>query len=146
MDANNGIKKSLTNDTYYVANSRLGGVSVLERQADDSLILTDYMPTDRPLDNVSIDKNGHVWAAAPEAVKLAQQQLKDPSVVTSSSAFRFSINTGPDSFYGQKYKVEKPFEDDGTWASGSTSVVYDSERGVLYMHGICAPWLTICSI
>jgi len=27
------------------------------------------------------------------------------------------------------------FEDDGTIASGSTSVAYDSQRGRLFMHG-----------
>ncbi len=79
--------------------------------------------------------------------------MKDPSVPASVAAWRFTLNTGPGSFYGEKYTVEKvrpmvedtpgillisgfkAFEDDGSVVSGSTSVVYDSERKILYMHG-----------
>lgn len=79
MFANNGIARA-NNDTFYVASSMAGKLNILERQADDTLVLTDVIPTgeekhgyvgyhmhnlssDRILDNVSVDKDGVVWAA-----------------------------------------------------------------------------------
>lgn len=39
----NGIAS--VNDTFYVTNSLKGSVTVLERQSDNSLVLTDVIPT-----------------------------------------------------------------------------------------------------
>jgi len=41
----NGIAS--VNDTFYVANSLKASVTVLERQADNSLVLTDVIPTSK---------------------------------------------------------------------------------------------------
>jgi hypothetical protein len=35
------------------------------------------------------------------------EHMHKPSVKASSSALKFSINTGPAAFYGEKFKVEK---------------------------------------
>jgi len=74
----NGITDA-KNGTIYVANSSGGGLYVLERQSDNSLVLSEYIKTgkylccpgssinfatkDRCLDNLSLDTNGAVWAA-----------------------------------------------------------------------------------
>ncbi|KAK1226054.1 hypothetical protein PQX77_010969, partial [Marasmius sp. AFHP31] len=68
--------------------------------------------------------------------------MKNPSARSPSGAWKFGINTGPSSFYGEKFKVEKAFEDNGEVASGSTSAVHDAQRGLVFLHGIAAPWLT----
>lgn len=47
MQGNNGIAKAL-NGTFYVANCINGGLSVLESQADNTLVLTDLIPTGEP--------------------------------------------------------------------------------------------------
>lgn len=73
------------------------------------------------------------------------------SILSPSSALRITINTGPQAFYGEKYKIDKVssaltssyglfsnkqvFEDDGTLVSGATSAAYDSERHRLFLHG-----------
>lgn len=84
---------------------------------------------------------------------MVMRQINDPSVLVASSALRITANRGPGSFYGEKYNVDKVhefdlefakdtanffeqvFEDPGELASGSTSAVYDAERGRLFMHG-----------
>ena len=33
--------------------------------------------------------------------------MRDPSLLSPSTVARISINTGPNAFYGEKYKVEK---------------------------------------
>ena len=82
MKGNNGIAKA-KNDTFYVASCLRAAVSVLEKQSDNTLVLTDVVPTgeflcvtsfdfhhgrhaqiaDRPIDNLSVDDDGVVWAA-----------------------------------------------------------------------------------
>jgi len=85
---------------------------------------------------------------------LTFRQFEDPSELVASAALRVTVNNGPSSFYGEKYNVDKVdglflffyrdpssptifkvFEDPGHLASGITSVVYDSQRGQLFMHG-----------
>ena len=80
--------------------------------------------------------------------------MRNPKHLSPTSAFKIYVNTGPNSFYGEKYKVEKVsqvesdfvlgtdsfpviqvLEDDGKMVSGSTSVVHDSERKRLFFHG-----------
>jgi arylesterase/paraoxonase len=83
MQGNNGITKA-QNDTIYVASSMGGGVSILERQQDNTLVLSENIktgnyprniesqkhsclseisPTDRLLDNIAVDANGALWVA-----------------------------------------------------------------------------------
>jgi arylesterase/paraoxonase len=87
-------------------------------------------------------------------VLAAFAHMRNPSLLSPSTAARISINTGPNAFYGEKYKVEKVmtsftgglfltltfllkvFEDDGKIMSGITSAVYDSKRKILFMNGM----------
>ena len=45
--------------------------------------------------------------AIPHLVGLMRNFLDSPNTLMPSLALRFSINTGPDAFYGEKYKVTK---------------------------------------
>ncbi|KAJ3926003.1 MAG: hypothetical protein NXY57DRAFT_780109 [Lentinula lateritia] len=146
---NNGIVKAPElNASVYVASNMGGKISVFERQAvDDSLILMDVIHIGQALDNLSLDNNGHLWAAAfPKAQDMVEHLTKNPLHLSPVAAFKISVNTGPGSFYGEKYAVEKIFENDGTTVSGSTSVVHDSERGMLFMHGVASHQLVVCRV
>ncbi|KII92103.1 hypothetical protein PLICRDRAFT_36894 [Plicaturopsis crispa FD-325 SS-3] len=145
MQSNNGIARAPNNDTFYVNHVAAGRMSILERQKDQSLVVTDVIQLDRPIDNVSVDADGVVWLAGlSDALCLLYKHFPDPTVRCPSSAIRVSINTGPSSFYGEKYKVEKVFEDDGSLASGVTSVVHDARRGLLFLSGVASPQLAVC--
>jgi len=142
----NGIVRATNNDTFYVANSLWGGVTVLQRQTDNALLKTHSIPTDRGLDNLSMDTDGVIWAASfPDAFALIRH-IADPSKLSPTSAHSIAMNTGPGSFYGEKFKVTKVFEDDGTLACGTTSVVHDVQGKRLYLHGIASPHLTVCPL
>lgn len=58
----NGITKD-KNGLYYVASSKTGRIYVLERQSDNTLVIVDEIPLDRPVDNVAVDRNGAIWGA-----------------------------------------------------------------------------------
>lgn len=146
MFTNNGIVRS-SNGTFYVAHTLSGGLSVLEEQPDNTLVITDYVQTAYPLDNLSIDSEGHVWAAGlPNLLDLMKNFFDNPTIPIPSLALRFSINMGPDAFYGEKYKVSKIFEDGGGVASGITTVVYDTQLKKLFLHGLSTSHLTICDL
>ncbi|KAH7912397.1 hypothetical protein BJ138DRAFT_1083638 [Hygrophoropsis aurantiaca] len=148
LHASNGIVKGRgANETFYVVDCTLGDISVLERQSDDTLVLTEVIKTGTASDNLSIDENGVLWVAGlSDGVGMVTKQMNDPTVKIASSALRITINEGPGAFYGDKYKVDKVFEDPGELASGTTSATYDARRNRLYMHGLISPHLTVCQL
>ncbi|KAI5889211.1 calcium-dependent phosphotriesterase [Schizophyllum commune H4-8] len=107
-------------------------VRILERQADDTLELTKFLPSDLPLDNLTVDKRGTVWAAGfPKGADLISKHIPDPlDNPSASTAVRISCASG-------KCTVDKPFESDGSnnIGSGSTTVAYDAERKRLFLSG-----------
>jgi len=141
----NGIT-AVPNGTVYIADSIYGGVQFLERQADNTLVVSESVKTDYMLDNLAVDADGQLWAAGIPKALAAFAHMLNPSLLSPSVATRISINTGPNAFYGEKYKVEKIFEDDGKIMSGITSAAYDSRRKKLFMHGIASPQLVVCNI
>ncbi|KJA20041.1 hypothetical protein HYPSUDRAFT_43660 [Hypholoma sublateritium FD-334 SS-4] len=145
ITSTNGITAA-SNGTIYVANSITGVVEVLERQSDDTLVATDSIKTEYFLDNLSIDDDGQILAAAVPRLPLAGKHMKNPSLTSPTLILRLSINIGSNAFYGEKYKVEKVFEDDGTVMSGGTSASYDSARRKLYLSGIASPYAVVCDV
>ncbi|KAI0256143.1 serum paraoxonase/arylesterase [Lactifluus subvellereus] len=143
LHGSNGIARA-PNGTVYVANSKFGEIRVLEEQSNYSLVLTDAIALDRLVDNLSIDENGALWAATiPSALRFLSA-YHDFEKVAPSSAFRITKNVGEKAFFGEKLKVEKVFEDDGTQASAITSVAHDAKRNILFLSGVFSAHLTVC--
>ncbi|KAJ3772107.1 hypothetical protein FB446DRAFT_65717 [Lentinula raphanica] len=139
----NGIALA-PNNTVYVASASGLEIKMFERQDDNSLVYVEKVHTETPIDNLSIDQEGTVYAAgAPKSVEL-MKHIFNSSHPSPVCGWAVSQNTGEGAFYGEKYKVQKAYENDGTIASGSTTVVHDAERGRLFMHGAVAPYLTVC--
>ncbi|KAF9568249.1 calcium-dependent phosphotriesterase [Agrocybe pediades] len=143
--SSNGIT-SAPNGTIYVSDSIFGGVTALERQTDNTLVVAESISTERVVDGISFDANGQLWGATTPQGLTALKHFGNPKLLSPSSVHRISINTGVNAFYGEKYKVEKTFEDDGTLISGITTVAYDSQRKKLFLHGIASPQLAECNI
>ncbi|KAJ7478621.1 hypothetical protein B0H11DRAFT_1279623 [Mycena galericulata] len=142
----NGIARAPDNDTIFIGNAHAAGITVLERQTDNTLLKTHFIPTDRTMDNLSIDQNGVLWFAGFPLPFTMLKHIADPSVLSPTSAHAVVRNTGEGSFYGEKFRVAKIFEDDGTLATGTTSVVHDAARGRLFLHGLSSPHLTVCKL
>ncbi|KAL0061520.1 hypothetical protein AAF712_011663 [Marasmius tenuissimus] len=145
MLGNNGITQA-PNGTIYVASTLGKALRVFERQEDNSIVLSDSIPCEALLDNVAVDSDGVVWAAGYPSGFAVAKHIRDPSVRAPSGAWKFGINTGPSSFYGEKFKVQKAFEDNGDLVTGATTVVHDAQRGLVFFHGVAAPWLTVCEV
>ncbi|KAJ7029018.1 hypothetical protein C8F04DRAFT_1117697 [Mycena alexandri] len=73
-------------------------------------------------------------------------QMTDIDAHTPSTVFRLVANTGADNFYGKKYVLDIPWQDNGTLALGSTTFVHDADRKRLITTGVMAPWVTVCTL
>ncbi|PPQ78885.1 hypothetical protein CVT24_012272 [Panaeolus cyanescens] len=108
----NGIARSPNpaNKTVYVANAYAGGLYILEEVEGKKLVKKEVAPTDRGMDNISVDADGHVWAAAfPSALTLTLKHFANPTKeVSPSSAIRFTVHPNPKAIdFGINYKIEK---------------------------------------
>jgi hypothetical protein len=148
LSGSNGITHG-PGDTLMVASTTLPEIVVLEKQADGSAVLTDVIKLEAgdknmPVDNIVADSNGVVWGAGYPEIARSLAHFLDYRVPSAVSALRISINTGRSSFFGEKYTIELPFNDDGQTVSGSTTVVHDAERGKLFFSGVMSPGISVC--
>ncbi|KZS98113.1 hypothetical protein SISNIDRAFT_480898 [Sistotremastrum niveocremeum HHB9708] len=121
-------------------------VTIRPDVSDSIAALSQYFHlVDRGLDNIQVAENGDIYAAGfPDGFTI-QSYFVDPfGVVCPSSAVRISKNTDRSSFFGEKYKLEVIFQDNGTFTPPATSAVYDSRRERLFLHGILSTHLTVC--
>jgi len=145
LPTNNGLA-STGNGTWYLASTFNGGIRVFEEGNNNDLVLVDTIPTKYGMDNLSIDKNGAVWAAAFPKMFPILKQMTDIDAHAPSAVFRLAANTGADKFYGTKYILDIPWQDNGTLALGSTTFVHDADRKRLITTGVMAPWVTVCNL
>ncbi|CAE6479856.1 unnamed protein product [Rhizoctonia solani] len=139
----NGVIR--THDGRFWVASLMGGyVTVHEQQADKTLVQTEVIQLGPFIDNLSVAPDGSVIAATfPKADKVLKS-FKDTKLTSPSSAHRVSINRGEGSYYGEKYKVQKIYEDDG--ALGSSATIAAVYGGNIYLHGLMSHRLQICKI
>ena len=123
----NGIAKDPRegDKRFYVVDSLHGEVTILEKQRDNRLVVTDNFKVGRCLDNVSVDKDGTLYVACkfsffllrrfvvltgfiawPRGIDLPNH-IQNPANPISASVHKVTINTDKSSFFGEKYKVEK---------------------------------------
>jgi len=144
LKSSNGIASN-GNGTIYVA-SMLGAIQSFEQQSDGTLVLGDTIRVDRPIDNIVISQDGAIIAGAFPIIGDVVKNFDNRDIKAASSALKITKAGGKESFFGKKYQVETIFEDDGTIMPPATSAVVDTERGLMYLHGITAPHLLICKI
>lgn len=132
----------------YKASTAEEFVEVYEVQADKGLVLTDKIRTGYLMDNINLAQDGSLIVAGfPKPLKMAAIfHNEGTGKVAPSVTIRISKNTGKDAFYGQKWNVDKVFEDDGHVMSGATNGLLDTDRNVLFLGGIMAPHTAVCKI
>jgi arylesterase/paraoxonase len=107
-----------------------------------------------PIDNLSVDKNGDIYAAALPQVWKWMKSAKSPfDIHPGSTVLKIkrdgleSTGSGrqgyPDGI-GGNYVVETVIEDDGEVLPGATIAVHDAETGRIFLGGAVAPYITIC--
>lgn len=138
----------------YVPSTIDGSIGVFTLTADHLLEKISTIETGLPLDNLSVDKNGDIFAAAiPQLYQWNKGSISPFNVQVPSTVLR--IHKGGKGYQGEGRKghhssheegflVEKVLEDDGKVLPGSTVVVHDVETGRYFLGGAVSPFITIC--
>lgn len=101
-----------------------------------------------PIDNLSVDSNGDVFAAGfPDSLALLAA-IEDPwNVFPPSTVWRVrSVPEGTGNA-GQKaaFEVTKVLEDrEGRFLGTTTTAVHDVKTGMFFLGGVTSPFLTVC--
>lgn len=147
----NGIVRGY-DGLFYAPSSITGEVKVLSLNGNRVLSEVASLKIPMPVDNLSVDKNGDIFAAGFPHLYEMTKSFKDPFRVSPPSAvFKFykkgagsqRLEKG-ESHAGPKYVVEKIMEDDGTVLPGASSAVHDAETGRIFLGGPMSPYITIC--
>jgi arylesterase/paraoxonase len=137
----------------YVAQTYTGKITVLSLDENHVLTEVDSFDTGLPLDNLTVDKEGDIFAAGfPVAWKWGESAKRPFEVDPPSAVFRVSreergwsrkyMKRGE--WHKGEYYVEKVLEDDGSVLPGATVAVHDAETGRFFLGGAVAPYITIC--
>ncbi|KAF8312468.1 calcium-dependent phosphotriesterase [Clavulina sp. PMI_390] len=147
LPGTNGLVKT-QDGTIWVASTSDGYIRGFSQQADNSLALVEKVYVGRLMDNLTVDTNGNIYAAVVVGSPLeADTFFADPiHNRMRSAAYNISLNTGRDAYFGEKWKVEKIFEDDGQLMSGVTTAFYDPKAKLMYYSGAFAPWSLVCPV
>lgn len=105
-----------------------------------------------PIDNMSVDRDGTIYAAAFPRVHEWIRSSKAPFDHNPSSTILKISRRGDQGTDKEaaltssngSLVLETAIEDDGSELPGSTVAVHDAETGRLFVGGVMSPWITIC--
>ena len=131
-----------------------GSIIVFSKNESHLLHKVNEIKVPLPIDNLSVDKKGDIYAATfPKAYKWAESSRAPFDVHPPSAVYR--IRTSGKEYEDTRrkpnlethqgdYVVEKVIEDDGSVLPGTTTAVHDAETGRIFLGGVMSPYITIC--
>lgn len=118
-----------------------GRISIWSLQPDRSLLKVDEVSIGVPIDNLSVDANGDIFAVVfPDSMKLVKEIQNPAGGAVPSAVFRVRrLGDG-------KLEIKKILEDkEGlTLPTGATTAVHDVKTGRLFLGGVISSYLTLC--
>jgi arylesterase / paraoxonase len=149
----NGLVRGL-DGLIYVPSTVLGVVDVFSIGQDHMLTKIDTIKIGMPIDNLSVDKNGDIFAACfPRLYKLFDQANSPFGVHPAASVYRIKRagkgyqgigRKGHLAGHDAEYEVELVMEDDGSVLPSATVVVHDAKTGRFFLGGVLSPFISIC--
>lgn len=115
----------------YVPNMLGGNVQVFNITGDGGLVEVEDIHLGYAIDNLSVDAEGNVYAAAFPAMAEMARAFGDP-LNGRPSATVLRIRKGDDGRHGWEKVVE---DGEGATFSGATTVVHDAKTGRLFLSG-----------
>ena len=140
----NGIVQE--NELYYVAHS-VTGVITVHKLVGDQLVQVDKIYTGYPIDNLSLDADGNLLAAAiPDSIAFMKSAEDPYGFVAPATVLAVNgIATQLRTHSGKDCNVTKLVEDrDAKWLPSSTVVVKDVVSHRLFLGGVFSPFITVC--
>ncbi|KAK1907446.1 hypothetical protein P3342_005772 [Pyrenophora teres f. teres] len=139
----NGLSRNPTTNLYHVPSAIDGTLRIFSLDpSTQKLTLVDTVNVDMPLDNISPDAKGDMYAAGFPDLIQSGKGFDDPYNETSPVTI-WRIRKGGEGQVG--YSVEKVIEDaEGRVLSGSTTVRHDVKTGRLFVSAAVHPFLVVC--
>ena len=144
-------KSKNINSTIYVANSAKGFISTYTSSSNGTLTRGTDIPLGIPVDNLSIDSNGDIFAACFPDVLALVANLEGPITEKgnrreiASTVLRIRRVVDEDGNGETKHVVEKVLEDiEGRFLPGATVAVHDVKTGMFWLGGVASPFVTVC--
>ncbi|KAL5352269.1 hypothetical protein ACLOAV_002216 [Pseudogymnoascus australis] len=148
----NGLVRGL-DGLFYVPSSMSGRIGVYSLSSA-GLTKTDEIEVGMPIDNLSVDANGDIFAAAfPDSLKLVKEVRKSAGLVVPGTVWQIrKVSSESDESGKEKgsitgnYRVWKVLEDrDGkVMPSAMTVAVHDSKTGRIFLGSVLGGHLTVC--
>jgi DNA-binding beta-propeller fold protein YncE len=140
----NGIAYD-TNGYYYVANSASGLITV-HKLVNKELIQVESIDTGYPMDNLWLDADGNLIAAAiADSIAFVKSSMNPYSVVAPATVLAINDIAKQLKIHGKNVKVSKLVEDRDTKSLPSSTVaVHDVKGHKLFLAGVFSPFITIC--
>lgn len=122
---------------YYIPSSFIDKIRVMRLEADLTLREVHVINVGMPIDNLSMDQKGDVYAAAFPKILKVVEAFKDPYGKGFPSTIWRIRRLG----LGMDYEVKKVLEDGATKVmQGATVVRHDTRTGRLFMGGKRLSW------
>jgi hypothetical protein len=131
---------------FYVSHSASGVITVHE-ESDNGLVEVDSISLNVPLDNLSVDKEGNIIAAAiPHSVGFMQAADDPYNRVAAASVFMVRDRDRTDGDSERfNYETVKVIEDrDAKFLPTTTVAVHDAQTHRLFLAGGFSPFLSVC--
>lgn len=130
----NGLARG-NDGKIYVPSSWLGKWWIFQVQDDFSLKKIEELATGMPIDNISVDEKGDLYAAAfPDILQFTRTLANPYRIDSPTTVWRFTRLIG--SAGKVTYLQEKVIEDKHMQGiGGATVVVHDSKSGRLFLGG-----------
>ncbi|KAF1945207.1 serum paraoxonase/arylesteras-like protein [Clathrospora elynae] len=143
----NGLTKGF-DGLIYVPSTIDGQIRVLTLNPDKTLRLIDTIHVGMPIDNISPDANGDLYAAAFPSLYQSGKGFADPvGEIAPVTIWRVrkTVDAGLGGVRSVDYRVEKVLEDkESKVLSGSTTVRHDVKTGRLFISAAVHPFLVVC--
>ncbi|OAL36419.1 hypothetical protein AYO20_04315 [Fonsecaea nubica] len=121
----------------YVPSAAVGGIAVFKPNADGSVVKVHKIDLDYPIDNLSEDATGDIFAATlPKSLKMLAG-FDDPLNLKSPPATAWRIRRLNREIQDKyEYELTKIIEDvEGEVLPGTTTVIHDAQTGTLFLSG-----------
>jgi hypothetical protein len=148
----------------YVPSAAIGGITVFRPKPDGSLLRVHFIDLDYPIDNLTEDSNGDIYAAALPKGMQSLAAFEDPLNPKSAPAAVWRVRRlNRDDPNKYKYELTKVIEDaEGELLPSTTTCVHDAKTGRLFLSGelnssddsrphvwltptgVVSPFITVC--
>lgn len=134
----------------YVPSTLDGTIKVFQLSKNHMLLKVKEIDVPLPIDNLSVDEAGDIYAAAFPKLYIWVESSKNPFDVDPPTAVYRIHKSGKegggftDAYADAIYVVDMVLEDDGSVLPGATTAVHDTETGRIFVSGVMSPFIAIC--